>query len=347
MISHEKARELHAESIIIDGLNISNWQDPEVFKFLHLGGLTAINATIAVWENFTETLNNIASWNHLFKKYKGLIKSVKNVSDIKKAKTEGRCGIIYGFQNSSPIEDDLSRLQIFYDLGVRIIQVTYNRSNFVGSGYMEPPEYGLTNFGLDFIEDCNELGVLLDCSHVGHKTTMDTIEASTKPVAFTHVIPRSLYDIPRNKTDEELKAVVEKDGVVGATGYAQFMAQKENSALPDFIDIIDYLVNLIGIDHVGVGMDFTQGQSQDWFRWLLFNRNLNRGPRIYTSTLQGQEWLKTRLSDRYEAIYPKGFETSADFPNLTQALLERGYSEKDTKKIIGENFLRLFNDVWK
>jgi len=177
---------------------------------------------------------------------------------------------------------------------------------------------------------------------------MDTIEASTKPIAFTHAAPRALWNIQRNKTDEELKALVAKGGVVGACGYAHFLAQKEKATLSDFVDIIDYLVRLVGIEHVGIGMDFTQGQSRQWFQWMVRGRNIDRIPRLQAgSQEQGQDWLRTRFDPNFSPIYPKGFVTPADFPNLTHALLQRDYSESDVQKIIGKNFLRLFGEVWR
>ena len=194
----EKAVQVHKESIVIDCLHISNWNDPEVFANMHRGGVTATNATIAVWENFTETLDNIAQWYLKFEKYADIIMHVKTVADIKKAKAEGKSGIIFGFQNSSPVEDDLRRLSVLHELGVRIIQITYNNSNFVGAGYTESPDYGLSRFGRDFILECNRLGILLDLSHVGDRTVKDAIEVTTKPIAFTHVGPRALYDHYRN-----------------------------------------------------------------------------------------------------------------------------------------------------
>ncbi len=332
MTHYDRAAQLHAESVIIDGLNVSNWQEPEVFASLHRGGLTAINATIAVWENFTETLDNIARWYPRFEKYADIIIPARTVADIERAKAEGKCGIIFGFQNSSPLEDDLRRLRIFYELGVRVIQVTYNNSNFVGSGYVDSPDYGLSNFGIDFVAECNRLGILLDCSHVGYKTTLDTIEASTKPIAFTHAGPRSLCDTRRIKTDEELKALAAKGGVVGAVGVGAFIAQGNKTTRSDFLDTVDYMVKLIGIDHVGIGIDFSQGQSREWLRWLFTGRNIDKDPRYEI------DWPLT---------YPKGLHSPADFPNLTRELLERGYPESDVRKIMGQNFLRLFREVWR
>ncbi len=331
MTQHDKATQLHTESIIIDCLNISNWQQPEVFANLRRGGLTTINATIAVWENFTETLDAIACWYLRFERYADTIIPIKDITDIQRAKTEKKCGIIFGFQNSSPVEDDLRRLSLLHELGVRIIQITYNNSNFVGSGYVDSPDYGLTKFGVDFIAECNRLGILIDCSHVGYKTTMDAIDASTKPIAFTHVGPRAMCDHPRNKTDEQLKALVAKGGVVGANAFPMFLAAGGQAIISDFLDTVDYMVKLIGIDHVGIGCDFTEGQSREWFRWLFTGRNTDKVPQYQV------DW---------PVMYPKGLQGEADFPNLTRALLQRGYSETDVKKIMGENFLRLFREVW-
>ena len=331
MSQHDRATELHAESIIIDGLNVSDWREPEVFTHLHQGGLTAINATIVVWENFLETLDNIARWYPRFEKYADIIMPARTVADIERAKAEGKCGVIFGFQNSSPIEDDLRRLPIFYELGVRIIQVTYNTSNFVGSGYGDSPDYGLSCFGVDLVAECNRLGILMDCSHVGHRTTMDTIEASTKPIAFTHTSPRVLCDTPRNKTDEELKALAAKGGVVGANAFPPFLAQGNNATLSDYLGTVDYMVKLIGIDHVAIGTDLTHLHSPEWFRWIMTGRNIDKDPRVPVP---------------WPAIYPEGIRTAAEFPNLTRALLERGYSETDVKKIMGENYMRLLREVW-
>ncbi len=335
----EKTVQLHKESIIIDCLHISNWNDSEVFAGIHRGGVTATNATIAIWENFTETLDNIARWYPKFDKYADIIMLIKTVADIKKAKDEDKSGIIFGFQNSSPVEDDLRRLRVFHELGVRIIQLTYNNSNFVGAGFTESQDYGLSRFGRDFILECNRLGILVDLSHVGDRTVMDAIEVTTKPIAFTHVGPRVLYNHCRNKTDEQLKALVAKGGMVGANAFGSFLAAGENATLSDFLDTIDYMANLIGVDHLGIGPDFTTSQSPEWMRWLYTGRNTDL-------KMEYPKGTRTDTDGAPGAFYPKGFETAEDFPNLTGALLDRGYSETDVKKIMGENFLRLFQEVW-
>ena len=325
----EKAAALHKESIIIDGLEISNWSR-EVFRNMRTGGLTAVNATVAVIENFIKTMENIAWWHKALADNADLICQVRTVADIKKAKKTGKTGIIFGFQNLSPIEDDLDRLAIFHKLGVRVMQLTYMEANYAGQGCLERIDAGLTGFGIEAVEEMNRLGILIDLSHVGYRTTMETIEASKKPVAFTHANPKSICDHPRNKPDEALKAVAKKGGVIGATIFPAFLPSGNASTLEDFVDVIDHLVEMVGIDHVGVGSDFTEGQPEEWFDWILTGKS-KKGP---------------ALALNHPLVNPEGIQHSGDFCNITAALLARGYADTDVRKIIGLNFMRLFEEIW-
>jgi membrane dipeptidase len=325
----EKAVTLHKESIIIDGLEISNWSR-EVFANMRRGGLTAVNATVAVIENFIKTMENIAWWHKALEENADLICQVRTVADIKRAKETGQTGVIFGFQNLSPIEDDLDRLATFHRLGVRVMQVTYMEANYAGQGCLERIDAGLTGFGIEAVEEMNRLGILIDLSHVGYRTTMETIEASKKPVAFTHANPKSICDHPRNKPDEALKAVAEKGGVIGATIFPAFLPSGNKSTLKDFVDVIDHLVAMVGIDHVGVGTDFTEGQPREWFDWILTGKS-KKGP---------------ALALNHPLVNPEGIQHSGDFSNITAALLARGYADTDAKKIIGLNFMRLFEEIW-
>ena len=320
---------LHKESIVIDGLEISNWSR-EVFENMRRGGLTAVNATIAVLENFLKTMQNIAWWNKALEEYDDIICQIKTVADIKWAKETTRTGIIFGFQNLSPIEDELDRLTTFHKLGVRIIQLTYMEANYAGQGCLERIDAGLTGFGIEAIEEMNRLGILIDLSHVGYRTTMEAIEASKKPVAFTHANPKSICNHPRNKPDDALKAVAKKGGVIGATIFPPFLPSGNDSVLKDFVDVIDHLVGMVGIDHVGVGTDFTEGQPKEWFDWILTGKS-KKGP---------------ALALNHPLVNPEGIQNSGDFPNITAALLARGYADTDVKKIIGLNFMRLFKEIW-
>ena len=321
---------LHTESIIIDGLNISVW-NKEIFNKLKLGGITAINATTACWENFREAVQNIEQWNRKFETFCDYIIPIRNVKNIIEAKKIGKTGIIIGFQNTTPIEDDINLLRIFKDLGVRIIQLTFQDRNYVGDGCWEKTDAGLSEFGLRVIKEINRQGILIDLSHAGDKTTIEAIDASKKPVAFTHSNPRSLKDNPRNKTDEQISTLTDEGGVIGATLYPPLLPKGYKSELSDFLDVIDYLVNLVGVDHVAIGSDFTENQPK----------------RFFTDALTGKSWEKPLSDLEYPVIYPKNIRSATEFPNITEGLVKRGYASKEIKKIMGENWFRLYSNVWK
>jgi len=329
MMKMKKPLSLHSESIIIDGLNVSVW-DEDVFNRLKAGGVTAVNATIVCWENFREAISNIEKWNEKFESFKDLIMQVKTIEDIRRAKSEKKVGIVLGFQNGTPIEDDINLIRIFHDLGVRIIQLTYQDRNYIGYGCWESKDAGLSEFGYRVVKEMNRQGILIDLSHASEKTSMETIEASKDPVAFTHTNPKSIVDNPRNKSDEQLLALAEKGGVIGATLYPPLLVGGEGSTLEDYLDVIDYLVKLVGIEHVALGTDFTEKQPKEFF--------------IYALT--GKSWEKPLTEIKYPIMYPKGISSATDFPKITEGLMKRGYSDNDTRKIIGENWLQLFSKVW-
>lgn len=323
------ASSFHDEAIVIDALQISKWSET-VFANQRAGGLTAVNATVAIIEGFDQTIRNIAWWYRALEEHADKILQVRTTADIRRAKAEGKTGIIFGFQNTSPIEDELDRLAIFKELGVRVIQATYMEANLVGQGCLERIDAGVTGFGLEVIAELNRLGILIDLSHVGYRTTMETIEVSARPVAMTHANPLSLCDHPRNKPDDALKAIAAKGGVIGATIFPAFLPRGNDSTLTDYLDVIDYLVEMVGIDHVGIGTDFTEDQPREFFDWILTGKS-KRGP-----ALELNHPLKN----------PAGIQGSWDFPNITAGLLERGYSEADAAKVLGGNFMRLFGEVW-
>ncbi len=331
MGTESEAKQLYERSIVIDGLNVSRWGEEAVYRHLHEGGLTAINATVAVWEGTQGTLRNIARFYKDFDTYSRYIRQVTCLDDIRKAKEEGRVGIIFGFQNSSPIEDDLDLVEVFHRLGVRAIQITYNDLNLVGAGCYERQDVGLSQFGVDLVAEMNRLGMVIDLSHVGHRTTMDAIETSQDPVWFSHTNPKRLCDHPRNKTDGEVKALVAKGGIVGANSFPTFLARGYDSTLEDVLDVVDYWVDLVGIDSVGIGLDFTELHTEEWFDWLMAGKR--KGSTVFPLP--------------YPIPLPTGIARADEMPNLTVGLAGRGYSDGDVQKIMGLNVLRLFERVWK
>jgi membrane dipeptidase len=328
---NDRAARLHASSIIIDGLEISRFGE-EVFGNLVTGGLAAIVATVAVIEGFRDTISKIAAWYRMFDRFSSLIMPVSVADDIPRAKELGKVGIVLGFQNTSPIEDDLHLLSIYKQLGIRVIQLTYMERNFVGDGCLERTDCGLSNFGLEVIEEMNRLGILIDLSHVGTTTALEAIEVSDSPVAYTHANPRTLCDHPRNKTDEEIVALAAKGGVIGANIFPPFLRAGSEATIDDFMEVIDYLVELVGVDHVGIGTDFTEGQPDEIYGYWARGKSK-------------REDLPMKVD--LPIVNPEGIRSASQFQNLTKALLLRGYGEADVKKIMGENWLQLFKRVWK
>ena len=321
-------KDLHKNSIVIDGLVVSNWSR-EVFADMRKGGLTAANCTCSVWEGIKGTLNNIAHWKYSFETNKDLILQVKTSNDIHAAKKSNRTGIILGWQNTSGIEDHIDYLGIFKDLGVGIMQLTYNTQNLVGSGCYESHDSGLSDFGRDVVDEMNRLGILIDLSHVGAKTSDDAIRYSKKPVAYSHCLPSGLKDHPRNKTNEQLKFIADSGGFIGVTMFPPFLKNGANSTIDDYVEAIDYVVNLVGEDCVGFGTDFTQDHDDSFFQWITHDKGSGR-----------------KLVEFGEISNPLGLQTLGEYPNLTEALLRGGWSENKVRKIMGENWLRLLREVW-
>jgi membrane dipeptidase len=333
----QDARKLYDNTLVIDGLNVSNWDSPAVYESLRAGGVTAINATIATWEGFAETLDNISAWSARLKERSDSIALVETVDDILEAKRSGRTGIILGWQNATPIENDLNRLGLFHSLGVRIVQVTYHERNLLGNGCYERRDDGLSHFGVDAVAEMNRLGILVDLSHVGEKTTLDAIETSRKPVAFTHANARSYHDVLRNKTDEALRALADRGGVVGVTCIVTFLRTGYESTVDDYAEAIDDMVGRVGIEHVGIGTDYTQDQPESFWRYI----GSQQGTK-YPSTFDDGT---ARYQD--QQLYPKGLETPDKLPDLADALARRGHGSAAIEKILGGNWLRIFRDVWE
>ena len=211
------------------------------------------------------------------------------------------------------------------------MQLTYNTQNLVGSGCWEGHDGGLSDFGRDVIDEMNRLGILIDLSHVGSKTSEDAISYSKRPVAYTHVAPKTLLDYPRNKSDEELRFIADHDGFVGVATYPRFLPWGADTTVDNCVEVVEYVVNLIGEDNVGIGTDFTQGQSAEWFDWLRHDKGYGR------LLIPGKGTT---------APTPKGLSTMKDYPNLTAAFERRSWPEARIRKVVGENWLRLLKDVW-
>ncbi len=319
---------LHQDAIVIDGLIISNF-GRDVFEDMRRGGLTAANCTCSIWENFTESMRNVMQWKQHFRDNADLITQVYTTADIHRAKREGKTGIILGWQNLSGIEDQIGYLQLFKELGVGVMQIAYNTQNFVGTGCYEKRDGGLSDFGHEVIAEMNRVGILCDLSHVGPRTSEDVIRVSKKPVAYTHCLPAGLKQHPRNKDDAQLRFIAEHGGFVGVTMFPPFLKRGPESTIDDYIEAIEYCINLVGEDQVGIGTDFTQGFSQPFYEWITHDKGYAR-----------------KLTDFGDVINPEGIRTIGEFPNLTAAMERHGWPESRIRKVMGENWVRVLKEVW-
>ena len=324
---------LHREAVVIDGLQIANWS-PAIFGQMHEAGLTAVNCTCCVWEGFDATMANVAQLRAWVRADSDRLLLVQRASDIQEAKLTGRVGLILGWQNLSAIEDQLHRIDLFRSLGVGVAQIAYNTQNLVGTGCYESHDGGLSDFGHDALAEMNRVGILADLSHVGPVTTRDVMRASQQPVVFSHTAPAALNPHPRNKTDDEIREVAEHGGLTGVTMFPWLLRRGNQSTLPDYLDAIEYMVNVAGEDHVAIGTDFVDGHGPAFFEWLLRDKGY------------GRALVKRPLAELVDVRLPERISCIAEWPNLTAAMEERGWSDTRIRKIIGENWIRVFQEVW-
>jgi membrane dipeptidase len=318
---------LHQHSIVIDGLIISKW-DRSVFEDMRTAGLSAANCTVSVWEGFKDTVANIAEMKRLIRDNDDLLRLVRSPDDIEAAKRTGRTGIILGFQNGQAFEDHLGTIEAFSDMGVRVVQLCYNTQNLIGTGCYER-DGGLSGYGHEVVEEMNRVGIMIDLSHVGAKTSRQAIIASKKPVCYSHCLPSGLKSHPRNKSDEQLRFISNRGGFIGVTMFPPFLKRGINATVDDYVEAIAYVINVAGEDCVGIGTDFTQGYDQSFFDWITHDKGRHR-----------------RLTDFGTVRNPEGIRTIGELPNLTAAMQRAGWTEARIRKVIGGNWLRVFKEVW-
>lgn len=251
----------------------------------------------------------------------------KTADDILNAKRDGKVAVVFNFQGSDSLEWELDTIALYYELGVRQMLLCYNTRNSAGNGCHEPNDDGLSEFGKAVVKEMNRVGMVVDASHTGYRTTMDMFEVSTAPVIFSHSNPAKLQAHPRNVTDDQIKACAQSGGVIGVVGFDGFLPGKRPS-VPSLVEAIDYLADKAGIDHVGLGLDWIY--CEDMFRQALA-ANTSAYP-------QGED-------GHYST--PAQFLSPAELPQITTALMERGYREEDLRKILGGNWLRIAREVWK
>ncbi len=322
---------LPAELLTVDGLQINNW-DRGVLTELREGGVHAVNATCAVWEGPAQTLATIGDWLVLARENPDLVALATSTDDIRAARAAGRTAVLLGFQNTSPFADDYRLVEVFHRLGVRIAQLTYNIQNLVGGSCYEPEDSGLTRYGATVVAEMNRVGMLIDLSHVGERTSRDAVEASAQPVAITHANPLWFHDTPRNKSTELIDAVTKRGGIIGCCLYPNTLAGGATASLTEFCEMVHRLADLVGEEHVAIGSDCTRNWGPDFIGYLRNGR--------WQPAAAGAERTPAAPD------WPDWFSGPAHFPVLVDGLDAAGLDERTIRAVLGENWLRLFDEVF-
>ena len=335
--TQQKARQIHQDSFVFDGLTyLCDGTSSE----LTAGWVNATNITVPSFEDgWSETCQHVSRWLARCRSENSPWVLIQSTADFDRTGRDGAVGIVMGWQNMRPIGDSLDRIGFFQKLGVRIMQPTYNYRNMMGNGCLEPHDEGLSQLGRDAVRIMNELGIAIDLSHVGERTTLDVIEASEQPVMVTHANAHALAPLPRNKSDQVIKLIAEKGGIMGPSIYGPLLWDGESKRPPtldEYFAHVEHIVEIAGIEHVGFGTDFPS-VSEEW--------------KVYAGPESPRTWeaivkYAQVFGQSTAATYPEGVDTQADFPVITAGLLKRGWSESDVKAYLGGNFKRVLGEVW-
>jgi membrane dipeptidase len=317
---------------VIDALSADeDWDDPEpIFAAYQAAGVTAIHTSLSN-RNLAVAKRALAEWQERFERFPDRLMRVEKVAQIAEAKKTGRVGVLLGFQNATIVESDIRNLEPLYQAGTRCIQLTYNSRNLLGDGCTERTNAGLSDFGVAVVERMNELGIVVDLSHCGEATSRDGIAFSKRPAAFTHTMCKAVYDHVRAKSDDLLKAIAEKGGMVGIATLGYFIGPTAETSLDDYLRHVDHAVKVAGIDHVGLASDYSI--------------------RGIEKTHTRESWYVPRLSSFkpvYRVRWPpwiKELDPPERFRNIADGLGKRGYASAQIEKILGGNWVRYFGDV--
>ena len=316
--------------LIIDALQYVNWPR-ELFEEAKGGGVNAIHVTISYWENTEATLANIADWRRRFRDHSDLIMSVRTAGDIQVAQSSGKVGIILGFQNCSPIEDDLRKVEMLHEQGVRIMQLTYNNQSLLATGCYEEGDSGVTRFGREVIKEMNRVGMIIDMSHSAEHSTLQTIELSERPIAITHANPSAWHHALRNKSNDVLKALGQSGGMLGFSMYPFHLNAGPDCTLDDFCGMVIDTAELIGIDHVGIGSDLCQNWGYETLEWMR-SGTWTFKPDYGEGSAANADWPRQ----------PDWFSSSRDFGNIAAGLKSKGMAQNDIEKVMGVNWYNFF-----
>jgi len=316
----------------IDNLQYANWSE-KIFRQMREGNVDAVHVTITYHENFRETVANVEKWNLWFERFPELIFHGKTGDDVRLARETGRTAIFFGFQNPSPIEDDIGLVEICHMLGARFMQLTYNNQSLLATGCYEAEDTGITRMGKQVIKEMNRVGLVIDMSHSAERSTLDAMDVSERPIAITHANPNFWHPALRNKSDEVLKALGQSGGMLGFSIYPHHLKDKSNCTLESFCGMIAKTADLMGVENIGIGTDLCQDQPDSIVEWMRVGR--------WTKEI---DYGEGSASDAGFPPMPEWFKDNRDFDTIEQGLKDIGFSDQETAGIMGENWLRFYDN---
>jgi len=325
--------------VIIDALCSVNTDDttvkPEVLKQALQSGVTAINWTISA-PSFEDTVENISFITRMIENDPAHWTALRRQPDFDHAKQEKKIGILMGFQHPDPMGPDLKRLELFRNLGVRVMQLTYNNRSLFGDGCLEPGNAGLSKLGRTAIEKMNALGIAIDLSHSGQRTTAEGIEASKKPVLITHAGCNAIHQHPRNKDDRELKALSDRGGVIGIYFMPYLVASPTSPTREHALEHLDHALKVCGTDHVGIGSDGVIDTFPD----------TSEQRKQFADDMANRKKLGIAAPEEDRPPFSPDLNTPDRMEIIANGLQKRGYSEDVVEKVMGKNFYRAFGEIW-
>lgn len=316
----------------IDNLQYCNWSK-EIFESNREAGLDAIHVTIAYHEDYDEVQKNFEEWKGYFATYPELIFQGRSYLDIEKAHNENKTAVFFGFQNCSPIEDDIKLVESVHQMGAVFMQLTYNNQSLLATGCYEENDSGVTRMGKEVIKEMNRVGVIIDMSHSADKSTFDAINLSEKPIAITHANPLFWHKAKRNKPNDILKALGESGGMLGLSLYPHHLLDGTNCTLDSFCQMVGKTAEIIGTKNLGIGSDLCLKQPDSIVEWM-----------------RNGTWTKTKdygegtVSNAAFPNQPEWFQDARGFNNIEKGLKKVGFNNEELYGILGNNWFNFYKD---
>ena len=320
--------------MLIDALQCGHFSRP-VLEELRSAGVGCVTSTLGFWETAIEAMDSIGWWRDFERENADVMAIARSAADVVQAKASGRIAVVLGFQNATLFDSRIGFVELFADMGIRVVQLTYNNQNDFGGSCYEPHDSGLSRFGREIVHEMNRAGILLDLSHVGNRTTLDAILHSRKPVAITHANPDSLFPHKRNKTDDVIRALKDNGGVIGCATYRNITGDEYCASADKWCELVARTVDIAGIDHVGIGTDRSHNHGPadyDWMRKGRWTRGVDygAGSAARPGKVPPADWLVSL----------------SGFSQLPPALARAGFNKEEVDKITHGNWLRVYGEAF-